>query len=184
MIVAYYQRFVDANGEVRQGREEKQLAEVFTRWNDEGELQGGKGLEFLLENCIHDIMGTVLVLVEWVVADESEPLEPRFSRYLVKDVNEVLLRLHAFVVFPCEPECEISEFCERLGCLECKGQSCVETRERELTAAIVRRNSPRSISISNNSRSRNRASMDMKDSTQLLSWNDTRESLRHFNDVN
>jgi hypothetical protein len=38
VIVAYYQRFVDTDGEVCQGREEKQLVEVFTRWNDEGEL--------------------------------------------------------------------------------------------------------------------------------------------------
>ena len=91
--------------------------EVFTGWNDEGELQGGKRVVFLLENCIHEGMGTVLVLVEWVVADESEPLEPRFSGYLVKNVSEVLLHLHAFVPFPCEPECEVSKFCKRIGCL-------------------------------------------------------------------
>jgi hypothetical protein len=63
-------------------------------------------------------MGTVLVLVEWVVADESELLEPRFSGYLVENVSEALLHLHAFVAFPCEPECEISKFCERIGWLE------------------------------------------------------------------
>ena len=45
--------------------------EVFTRWNDEGELYGGERLEFLLANCIHETMGTILVLVERVVADES-----------------------------------------------------------------------------------------------------------------
>ena len=74
-------------------------------------------MESLLENCIHETMRTVLFFVSRFVADESKPLKPGFSGYLIQNVNETLLYLHALVGFPCEPECEVSQFCERFGCL-------------------------------------------------------------------
>ena len=111
------QRLVYADGEVCQGREEKQLVEVFTGWNDKGELQRGERMVFLLDNRAHETVRTVLVLVERVVADESQPFKLGVSGYLVEDVSKVLLHLHALVAFPCEPEREVPQFREGVGCL-------------------------------------------------------------------
>ena len=69
--LTYHQRFIEADREVCQCREEKQLVEIFTRRDDEGEFQRGEGMELLLENCIHQTMRTVLFLVSRVVADEA-----------------------------------------------------------------------------------------------------------------
>jgi hypothetical protein len=71
MAMTYYQRSIYTDGETHQAREKEQLVEIFARWNDKGKFQGSERIALLPENCIHEKMGAVLVLVKWVVAFEA-----------------------------------------------------------------------------------------------------------------